>query len=225
MRLSQSTRCLCGTPRTQGVSLFVTLENDWRLPMSFTEAAHAPLAGLGTIAAAAAALRTRSDASAVSEKSDLSTRARGVVASSRVSSGICASPAFAASDFAAAVQPGRGAAKPPESLGDSQGEDPGTSPHADPKEVAALAALEPCWPQPGSPSLDPGPDPQGSGPWNAGTEPLPLGAKTPDRPPDAPCLGGRSRADSGSGPIEAVPGAAGQQRRRPAQGCARCAIC
>lgn len=198
----------------QGMTLFATLENDWRLPMSFTEATHAPAAGLGTMMAAAAVLRTRSDASAISEKSDVSAHARDVIATSRVSSGIPASPVFPAGDFAAAGELGPGGAGPPEPLGDPQGEDPGASPHADPEEVAALAALEPGWPQPGSPSLNPEFD---------GAEPPPLGAQTPDRPRDAPCLGRRSRADSGSGPLEAVAGAAGrQQRRQP--GCASCAI-
>ena len=209
----------------QVITLFKTLENDWRLPMSFTEAVHhAPAAGLGTMMAAAAVLRTHSNASAISEKSDLSGHARDVVATSRVSSGMMpASPAFPAGDFAAAGEPGPGGAGAPETLrGDPQGEDPGEDTGADPEEVAALAALEPGWPQPGSPSLNPDPDDAGD------TEPPPLGAQTPDRPRDAPCLGGRSRADSGSGPLEAVAGAAGRQQRaqqRQQQGCASCVIC
>ena len=128
-------------PNTQAMTLFATLENDWRLPMSF-EAISAPSAGLGTMMAAAAVLRTRSDASAISEESDISAHARGVIATSRVCSGIPTSPAFPASDFAAAGEPGLGDAGPPETLGDPQGEDLGASPHADPEEVAALAALE-----------------------------------------------------------------------------------
>ena len=208
--------------RMQVITLFATLENDWRLPMSFTEATHhAPAAGLGTMMAAAAVLRTHSNAPAISEKSDLSGHTRDVVATSRVSSGIIpASPAFPAGDFAAAGEPGgMGAAGPPETLRDPQGEDPGEDPGADPEEVAALAALEPGWPQPGSPSLNPDPDDADN------AEPPPLGAQTPDRPRDAPCLGGRSRADSGSGPLEAVAGAAGrQQQQRQQQGCASCVI-
>ena len=48
--------------------------------------------------------------------------------------------------------------------------------------------------------------------------------RRPTRPPDAPCLGGRSRADSGSGPLEAAAGAAVRPQRQQ-QGCASCTIC
>ena len=80
--------------------LFATLEDDWRLPMSFTESMPAPSLGLHAMTAAAAALRTRSDASAisvVSEKSAGSARHHGsgdsyIVASSREHAGVAADP-------------------------------------------------------------------------------------------------------------------------------------
>lgn len=152
--------------------LFATLEDDWRLPMSFTESMPAPSAGLHAMTAAAAVLRTRSDASAmsiVSEKSAGSARQFGsgdsyIVASSREGACVAADPRPPAER-----QPGGGEPDPGNSDSHarfcipSQGlaQPAGASPDCDTPsasrchraDMASLAAMELEWPDPGSSAM------------------------------------------------------------------------
>jgi hypothetical protein len=209
-----------GRPAAQGTHLFVTLEDDWRLPMSFTESAPAPLLGHAAMVSAAAVLRTRSDVSVVSEKSDCNSR---IVASSTAQLGPgspaaepgsppCSPPwgpgrgaAGGAGAGGPAGGPG-GAAEALEAATEKPQEGSLSSPHcASPPDVSSLTALVPAWPQPDTPASSVG----------------------------TPVHAGRAAPAAGAAPGEAR-GAGGAAARRPtnerpgrkaAQGCVGCVVC
>ena len=208
-------------PAAQGTHLFVTLEDDWRLPMSFTESAPAPLLGHAAMVSAAAVLRTRSDVSVMSEKSDCNSR---IVASSTAQFGPGSPAAEPGSPPCSPPWgPGRGAAGAAGAAGPAGGptgaaealeaalEEPlqGSSPHcASPPDVSSLSALVPAWPQPDTPASSVGT------PAHAGR----AAAAAAAAPGEARGAGGAA-GRAARGAADARPG------RKAAQGCVGCVVC
>lgn len=228
--------------------LFATLEDDWRLPMSFTESMPAPAVGLHAMTAAAAALRTRSDASAmsaVSEKSAGSARHLGsgdsyIVASSRERAGAAADPRPPAERLPSGneLEPGSpdshfGFYKPSQGLahpaGASPDSDTPSASRCDRADMASLAALELEWPDPGSSAMHP----SVGGAARSREAQLALGVAMPQATLSPAHMraasGGASGADArscggahaGGGPAGRGPESGGGTK----QGCTGCVIC
>ncbi len=189
--------------------------------MSFTESAPAPLLGHAAMVSAAAVLRTRSDVSVMSEKSDCNSR---IVASSTAQFGP-GSPAAEPGSPPCSLPwgPGRGAAGAAGAAGPAGGptgaaealeaalEEPlqGSSPHcASPPDVSSLSALVPAWPQPDTPASSVGT------PAHAGR----AAAAAAAAPGEARGAGGAA-GRAARGAADARPG------RKAAQGCVGCVVC